>query len=146
MAIDSWFPHLKDTGYTITSPATEDYNCIAWAAREDDRWWWPDPLGTSYWPENASREVTLNAFLAAFSTLGFESCFDSQLEPGFEKIAIYINADGEPSHISRQLNNGRWTSKLGKSFDIEHAFDGLNNSQYGSIAHILRRRIQRDST
>ena len=29
------------TGYRITSPITRSYNCFAWAAGEDDRWWNP---------------------------------------------------------------------------------------------------------
>ena len=99
-------------------------------------------MGTGYWPDNAPREVTLDAFLTAFSLLGFEICSSDLLESGVEKIAIYVNARGEPTHIARQLNNGRWTSKLGKSVDIEHAFDSLNNSNlYGAVARILRRTI-----
>lgn len=142
MSIESVFSHLRATGYTITSPATPDYNCVAWAAKENDRWWWPDPSGTSYWPENAPREVTLDAFLVAFAALGFEICSSDVFEPGFEKIAIYVNAQGEPTHISRQLNSGRWTSKLGPSVDIEHRFDGLNGSSlYGSVGRILRRAL-----
>ena len=33
------FTHLND--YSITSPTEISYNCIAWAANEDTRWWWP---------------------------------------------------------------------------------------------------------
>jgi hypothetical protein len=140
MLLENAFPRLRQTGYTITSPATEDYNCVAWAAKENDRWWWPDPMGMGYWPQNAPREVTLDAFLTTFSIVGFEICSGDLLEPGFEKIAIYVDAHGEPTHVARQLGSGQWTSKLGKSVDIEHAFDSLDNSKlYGSIARILRR-------
>ena len=125
------------------SPAIEEYNCVVWVVGESDRWWWPDLSGTSYWPEHAPREVTVDAFLVAFGVLGFEPCSSEALEEGAEKIAIYINSQGEPTHIARQLGSGRWTSKLGKSEDIEHEFSGLDGSSiYGTIARVLKRTIQ----
>ena len=143
MSLESAFPRLRVTGYAITSPATEEYNCIAWAAGVNDRWWWPDPSGTAYWPDHAPREVTIDAFVTVFSAFGFEPCPNEVLEPGVEKIAIYVNAQGEPTHIARQLSSGRWTSKLGKSEDVEHDFSGLDNSPfYGSVSRILRRTTQ----
>jgi hypothetical protein len=33
------FPNLFATGYRVTSPTAAAYNCFAWAAGEDDRWW-----------------------------------------------------------------------------------------------------------
>ena len=45
-------PGLAGTNYRVTSPADDGYNCIAWAATETDRWWWPDPFGAGYWPED----------------------------------------------------------------------------------------------
>ena len=32
MTLEQYFPNLKPAGYTVTSPATGDYNCIAYAA------------------------------------------------------------------------------------------------------------------
>ena len=37
--IERDFPNLLTTGYEITSPDTIDYNCIAWAAEDNERWW-----------------------------------------------------------------------------------------------------------
>ena len=48
---------------------------------------------------------------------------DGPLQDGYEKIAIYA-LDGEPTHAARQLDTGRWTSKLGKHEDIEHDTPG----------------------
>jgi hypothetical protein len=65
-------PSLNDENCAITSPVTGHYNCIAWAAGEDFRWWWPDPLFIGYWPAApVPREVTLAAFEAAYATLGY---------------------------------------------------------------------------
>ena len=46
--IEQSFPNLQSSGYSITSPATIDYNCIAWATDDTEVWWEPDPLDLSY--------------------------------------------------------------------------------------------------
>ena len=92
----------------VTSPGEPRYNCIAWAAGTNTQWWWPD--GRNYWPMDAPLLDGLDAFVAAFATLGYERCSDGILEDGFEKIAIYQSSDGV-QHASRQLNTGYWTSK-----------------------------------
>jgi hypothetical protein len=53
MAMRDAFPFLDSEGYTETSPAASEYNCIAWAAGRTDVAWWPDPQGIGYWPESA---------------------------------------------------------------------------------------------
>lgn len=64
-------------------------------------------------------ELTLEAFIAAYASLGYEPCDDGRLEPGIEKVVIYT-LSGKPTHAARQLSKGTWTSKLGKDVDIEH--------------------------
>ena len=76
-------------------------------------------MNIGYWPANALRQVTLEAFILAYGTLGYEPCPDGTLEPGFQKIVLYARA-GKPTHVARQLDGGAWTSKLGKWVDIEH--------------------------
>lgn len=130
------FPGLAGSGYSITSPCAFEYNCIAWAAGEDDRWWWPDAAGVSYWPAEAPREESLPAFSMAFATIGFAPSASPQFETNVIKIAIYARS-GIPTHASRQLPNGNWTSKLGQSEDIEHTLAALVGSAYGDVAMIL---------
>lgn len=139
--LEEAFPRLRNTGYIVTSPPTPDYNCIAWATHDTERWWEPDPFGLYYWPEDAPRSISLEAFVAAFSTKGFSLCDSRLAEPGYEKIAIYVDARGQPTHAARQLPTGRWTSKLGKCEDIEHELEGLANSNYGSVARIMKRPV-----
>ncbi|NJR70907.1 MAG: hypothetical protein HC771_21420 [Synechococcales cyanobacterium CRU_2_2] len=93
-------------------------NEACWAAEDDEVWWWPDPLGQEYWPEGVPREATLEVFVLAFATLSHQICEDANLEAGFQKLAIYVDAQGSPTHVARQLENGQWTSKLGSSEDI----------------------------
>ena len=133
--IENIFPHLKKEGYTITSKETLDYNCIAWAA-DDDKWWW-DP--NYYWLPQIPREYTIEAYKKLFESLGYKECSSYEYEDLFEKVVIFSDRDGIPTHAARQLNDNIWTSKLGQLEDIEHTLHGLDNSDYGSIAVIMKR-------
>jgi hypothetical protein len=138
--IESLFPNLASAGYRITSPATPDYNCIAWAAGDEENWWWPDPFGDYFWPSQAAREETVEAYAAAYHTLGYELCSSAEVEAEFEKIALYVNASGVPTHATRQQPSGVWTSKVGQLEDIEHiTLEALQGETYGSVGLILRR-------
>ena len=138
--IELAFPRLPDGNYQVTRPRTDAYNCIAWASGDTARWWWPDdPKG--HWPNGVARLETLQTFREAFATLGYVACPGYELEPGFEKIALFADRAGTPTHAARQLPNGSWTSKLGLPEDIEHALHDLEGSPYGSIAEIMRRPL-----
>ncbi len=137
-ALESAFPNLRHTDYEITSPQTPKYNCIAWAAGRDDRWWWP--IGDGFWPI-AWRELSMPCFVEAFRHLGYEVCGDGGLEPGYEKVALF-SRHGEPKHMARQLSSGQWTSKCGREWDISHALEGLEGDDpYGQVTTILRRPV-----
>ncbi|MBD2357158.1 hypothetical protein H6G41_21460 [Tolypothrix sp. FACHB-123] len=145
--VKSWierdYPNLITHGYNITSPDTPDYNCVGWAAEDDQNWWWPDIQNLHYWPPGVPREETIEAFKQAFRTLGYEVCENDVLEEGFQKIAIYANSNKVPTHVARQLPSGKWTSKLGQDEDIEHNnLQGLTGQPgYGEVACIMRRAI-----
>ncbi len=140
MSLDDVFPRLRNAGYRTTSPSDIQYNCIAWAAGDQDRWWWPDQNDQYYWPPTVLREETIDAFVEAYETLGFIRSNNDALEPGFEKVALYA-LEGKPKHAARQLNNGVWTSKLGGSVDIEHTLEGLVGPLYGVVVQLLKRSI-----
>ena len=140
VAIEKTFPNLKKAGYSITSPKDIAYNCIAWAAHDTERWWWPN--SNYHWPEKVPREETLESFIRAYATIGFSPSSNASLESGYEKIAIFVDSSRVPTHAARQLPNGAWTSKLGKWEDIEHStVNGLEGSTYGTVAVILARPI-----
>ncbi len=130
-------PRLKPKNYSLTSPETDDYNCIGWAAGEDDRWWWP--RFPYFWPQGIPTETTVEAFAVAFATMGYKKCDSGALDPNVEKVAIYTK-DGQVTHMARQLISGKWTSKLGESYDIEHDTPvAVSGGAYGIVAQFLCR-------
>lgn len=134
--IQGGFPNLAPT-FQVTSDATPKYNCIAWAAGDTSRWWWPSAI--YYWPANIPRSETLAAFVAAFATQGYEPCSDGTLEDGLEKVAIYIE-NGIPTHMARQMGSGAWTSKLGTAWDIGHVTPTeVGGTLYGNVFQYLSR-------
>ena len=137
------FPGLLTSGYRVTSPEDPDYNCIAWAAGETTLWWEPDVNGDYYWPQGVLRDYTLDAYKAAYEILGYSVCDSLELEKGWEKVAIFMDAVGKPTHAARQLPTGQWTSKCGSWVDIEHSVpDALSGSEYGQVACFMKRPVK----
>ena len=131
------YPNLLPGTYEVTSPRSREYNCVAWAAGSDADCWWP--FEDYYWPPGVRSDETLEAFVEAFGTLGYQGCSDGSLEEGWEKIAIFATSTGEPTHVARQLATGKWTSKLGGSKDISHDLTAVSGPNYGEPAIFLRR-------
>jgi hypothetical protein len=141
--LEDSFPNLDEHNFEVTSDFSENYNCIAWAANDTTRWWWPVNSSDAYWPEGVLFSVTKESFIAAFQKLGYEVCEDREFESGFEKVALYFNENEQPTHMARQLSSGVWTSKLGEAWDImHHTLEGLEGSVYGHAALFLRRQMQ----
>ena len=140
------FPALdrKYRNFTVTSPATERYNCIAYAAGDVDHYWWPvKGVRGAIWPDGCPCAVTLDAFVAAFKSCGYMECANGKLEDGLQKIALYQKS-GEPTHAARQMRDrdGRWKSKIGDNVDIEHELAGLEGgSIYGTVVKYMSRPI-----
>jgi hypothetical protein len=134
------FPRLTEHNHRVTSPPTPDYNYSAWAAESTERWWQPGV----FWPiEPHPDDYGLEILVQAFVSLGFEQCDDGAFENGYEKVALYGSAFLY-THAARQLPNGRWTSKLGRSEDIEHdSPDDLEDGVYGGVHQYMRRPVVR---
>ena len=143
--LECYFPNLAIEVYCAESEKDEDYNCIAWAAGDTDKPWWPTPdPRDGYWPI-AWRTVHKDCFIEAFRvSQGYEVCAtDFALEHGYEKVALYLDNNKEPTHMARQLSSGIWTSKLGKLWDIFHQTPrGVEGDRYGNAMVVMRRPIQ----
>jgi hypothetical protein len=137
MFLKSDFPLLTNENHRITSPADTAYNCVAWSVGDTERWWQPDV----YWPTPVPPgDFSVAVLEQAFAALGFEKCDDASLEPGFEKVAPY-GTSFFYTHVARQLSTGKWTSKLGRSEDIEHDHpDNLAGGVYGVVVQFMKRR------
>jgi hypothetical protein len=136
--LEALFPNLVSTEYEVTSPADPRYNCIAWAANDQGRWWEPDSMAVCYWPASVSRHYTLAAYRQAFESLGYVPCEDYIHENGYTRVVLFANGD-RPTHASRELRDYVWTSKLGRSVDISHELHAVSGQIYGNPASILRR-------
>lgn len=132
------FPGLLNA-LNITSPETENYNCVAWAFGDNQRVWWPCRTWT-YWPDPSAANDSLQTFISFLISQGWSSTSNRDSEADFEKLAIYIK-DGRVTHMARQLESGAWTSKLGQSVDISHSLEQLEGTEYGRVSNIMCRQL-----
>jgi hypothetical protein len=95
-----------------------------------------------YWPSHVPWEYTLDAYTQLFTECGYVVCDSDEPEPGYEKVAIYVDSRGKPTHATRLQSDGFWTSKLGRFIDIEHrTLSALEGVEYGTVARILKRPL-----
>jgi hypothetical protein len=134
------FPRLTPANHRVTSPASPDYNCVAWSAGDTEHWWQPGVFWPVEWPPD---DGGLAALEQAFVSLGYEPCgLDPSLGPGFQKVALYASGLFY-THAARQLPNGKWSSKLGSAEDIEHETpQDVAGGVYGEVMRIMRRATE----
>ena len=134
------FPNLASEGFETVGQASELYNCIAYAAGDTTKWWWPD--GINYWPPWASETNRTESLKEAFSGLGYEQCDTSDTEVGYQRIALY-EVNGEMKHAAVQTPDGRWRSKMGQGPVIEHDTpESLSCGSYGGPTAFMRRAME----
>jgi hypothetical protein len=143
------YSSLKNNYYKKTSERTGKYNCIAYVANDFDRPWWPVPYQAPYyWPiPNIEEDESLEEFIEAFSHLGYTCCANGDLEENFLKIAIFLDDEGLPSHMAKQLSNGNWSSKCGDLEDIEHDLNSLKGEDtkgegYGNTIKFMKKESE----
>ena len=144
MASHSWtdlltraFPNLASEGFDIVGEPAPRYNCIAYAAGDTSKWWWPD--GVNYWPPWGTLTNRIESLKEAFSGLGYEPCDDSTAEVDYQKVALY-EIQGEMTHAALQMPSGRWRSKMGRGPVIEHSNpESLSDGIYGEPTIFMRR-------
>jgi hypothetical protein len=131
-------PSLNKDNNKVTSDDDPLYNCVAFAAGITTQKWWPGFHPDFYWPSAAPRVNAIESFVKAFETLGYAECNDGTYEDGFEKVAFYTK-DGAPKHVALQIGPGKWSSKLGNWYDIEHKADAVSSGDYGKVAKYMKR-------
>jgi len=136
--IENDFPQLRGGSYLPTNPPDPAYNCVAWAVGDTKNFWQLADVGGYYWPPGVPD--TADGWMEIFRLHGYAETDDPSLDLVWEKIAIYIDAEGSPQHVARQKASGRWTSKLGSGRDIEHDLDALEGDMYGKVCVIMQRK------
>lgn len=133
------FPKLSSEDFEIVERASEQYNCIAYAAGDTSKWW--DHNKNHHWPAHATRSNSIESLKEVFVGLGFEQCHDSSTENGYQKVALY-EEQGVWKHAAIQTPEGRWRSKMGKGPVIEHRSpESLADGQYGNVTSYMRRVV-----
>ena len=134
------FPNLASEGFEIVEQPSERYNCIAYAADDTSKWWWPD--GINYWPPWATLDDRMESLKEVFAGLGYEQCQNSDAEEGYQKVALYGFQD-RFGHAALQMPDGRWRSKMGQGPVIEHRSpESLSAGMYGDSTAYMRRALQ----
>jgi hypothetical protein len=140
------FPKLVVGAFEPISKATARYNCIAFAAGDERHWWQGELIGGRYyWPPHLRASTDIETVSQIFTSEGFVVTMNHEIEPGWEKVAIYASLDTfEFSHVARS-DGHVWKSKLGKGQDIYHyslaVLEGEDIDEYGIVERVLRRPI-----
>jgi hypothetical protein len=145
------FPKLlQDNRFKVTSKATPNYNCIAWACKYDERWIQPPYMGKPnldcvvWWPPDIPEGLEPECLKKLFEYHGYAECKSSKREEGYRKVAIFFNEQtNEWTHAARELNNGCWTSKLGQFADIQHGTpEAIENDDYGKVYCFMKKKLE----
>ena len=145
------FPKLaQDKNFKITSKASNDYNCIAWACKYDDRWIQPPYLGKPnldcvvWWPPEVQEGSDVCCLISVFENQGYMICDTFEHEDGYIKVALYADANKNRwTHAARERRNGNWTSKLGPSVDIQHGTPYTIESEiYGKVYCFMKKEFE----
>jgi hypothetical protein len=132
--------------WEIRSERDRRYNCVAFALGDMTHWWQPPPWNPMtraawYWPRGGPSTGTLDDYVWLFEREGYERCADGLAESGFEKLVLYETADGERMHVARMDEEGKWFSKLGRSYDIEHeTYESVEDETWNGTATVFMRR------
>lgn len=106
------FPNLTPTNHRVIGPATDRFNCIAWACGNVRQWWQPGP--NFHWPVGAEPgNGSVGNLLAALAAVGYAPCPDGNLEPGTEKVAVYAMGTSTHTRHANSLRAGAAKSESG---------------------------------
>lgn len=150
------WPNSRNKPLKIKSPITPKYNCVAYSLNREDIWYESidnDDIRNGLcvllqrsiiWPEALSKGILINNYLELYKLNGFEKVndLDISVEVGYVKIAIYGNTEQVFTHVCRQMEDGKWVSKLGSFQDVEHDdLEVLEGSHYGKVMVVMKKKI-----
>lgn len=120
VTFEALWPNLKT--WSVTGPATGQYNCIAWSVGITDEWLWPGD--------------TVQAFDEFYARHGWTVSSSCEREHKKRKVALYaMNSDpNDCKHGSRETHDCGWhESKCGSLKRIMHIRAEMEGGVYGDI-------------
>lgn len=127
-----------DTKFILLSPSTFSYNCIAFAMGMQDRWVDAENVPWHWWPP-VHKGRACNDLIDAFKYLGFDPCgMDDSIDEKFDKVALYAIGH-EWTHAAKIIDEGKYHSKFGASYDGAHSNGDVLAKKYGEVYQIMRR-------
>jgi hypothetical protein len=135
--------------YVLIEDPTIKYSGFGWAAGDDRIYW--DPDLRYYWPKKIQRDHSLTALITLFKERGYQELDILRHEyddyrAGYERVAIYVTSNKTPTHVSRQLIGGLWTSKLAENQKIEHNTikflepEYFGSNCFGNVVEVMERK------
>ncbi len=142
---------VEEVDWDNASNPTRSYNCMGYVLGVL-KWWQPQDNREGvvrnrryFWPNGIPHDESINGYVQAARTEGFEVCDTGEWEDGYEKITLFFKSvDPEKpfTHATRLIAPNRAESKLGPDSDIPHAQDALDDLWfYGTGRVHMRRRI-----
>jgi len=101
--LQALFPGLQSSPFRVTSPGRRQIQLHRLGCKRFERLVVADGRRTAGWPSTVVRELTLDAFTAAFATLGYVGGADESVEPGMEKVALFADP-----HELQHMPRGNW--------------------------------------
>ena len=101
----------------------------------------PSPFPYFNWPGDLPQNDHAETYIRFFEQHGYQLADGPFVEPGFTKIAIYVE-DDKFRHVARQLRNGQWSSKIGSKEDVIHELTALESHGpfgYGAASIFMKK-------
>jgi hypothetical protein len=140
---EKWPNLLLGTNFCYSSYKKRGYNCVAYALGVENKDWDMLVFAKMFGLNKNDLDHSANGYAIIFrEKFGFEICQESEKEEGFKKIALYENNEGDFKHLSLQLENGKWTSKMGVYEDINHRdLNSISGDFYGHPVMFMKKTI-----
>ena len=149
--IEDTFPGLKRCEWSIIGELNEDYNCIAWSVGETNEWYNPSEIDELYGDNDGIFEVSdMDAFYYAKKGWRPIASGPEDAEAVYYPYAGSWNYLKDPYpavgyHGAKKCKcncgSGKWVmfeSKCGGTEKIEHVWNQLDGSSYGSASRFYK--------
>ena len=133
------FPALRGKKLDL-SPATLNYNCLAYALGDTNNWWQPGHR-FFYWPDGFSHDVSVETVTSIIKLHGYTKKVSRESVERYRAAVAIYSIGQEWTHFAK-WSNGLWSSKIGEDHDIKGVtLEDLEGRLYGKVTAILCRPL-----